>query len=878
MGKKMRSKFLACLAILPFISLAPSLSAEEVEEVVVTGSFIKGSPTDGASPVELYDRDAIEGIGAVDVADITANLAVNTGSENNADSFTSGSMQGRTNVNLRGLGLSSTLVLFDGRRQTVTGTTANDGSVFVNTSAIPLIALDRVEVLKEGAASVYGSDAVSGVVNYIFRRDFTGFEVDLTSQETDLGDSKDRRASFIWGMENGDTNFVVAYSGLSRSPLSQSELELAPLGVSGLGTSFLLFGPSTVESGPYAGTYTAFQNVGDPDCVANKGIVIPQASGFRCGFKYGPRFNIVNDEDHDQIYASLQTTLTNGMNAELDYLKSDTEVYDNPQSPSYPALSYLSPANAIAPGKGGNPFGVPVLWIGRPLASAFPSPFAPRTIEMERLSFGLSGQMENGFDWDLHMTRSAEDNYGRQPDTGTSKLAAAIDGTGGPSGDQTFDLFNPSANSQELRDWLRSDQETWTNVVLSVVDFVMSGQVGDVNLAAGAQSRREKYDISRSANSIVEFDAAGNLTVPADMIFLGGGTESSASRTTNAIFVEASTDLSENLELKGAVRYEDLENDSNVDPKISLRYEANDEVTLRASISTSYREPSLSQLYTSGVGLQGIQDYNEDGSAKGGTAFIRIAQDGNPNLESEEADNLNVGVIWRPSAAPSFEAKFDYWMVDYSNVITIESAQGIVSRTPNDPKVKRTIDGTLTGVTTSYFNAASVETNGFDVEMSYGMDTPLGEMLFGLNATHMLQYEIPVGGVATDVVGLFNHDNFARSLPETKMVLSAALDADRHTATAYGRWVSSYETTRPVSASAAAQGFTQDIDSFFTVDLQYTYTFDFMQEEDLKFTLGVKNAFDEEVPQVYDAANWSYDPKHHDPRGRMYTIGFKMSM
>ena len=872
----MRSKLLACLAIIPFVSLAFTISAEEVEEVVVTGSYIKGSPTDGASPVELYDRDTIEGIGAVDVADITANMVVDTGSENNADSFTSGSMQGRTNVNLRGLGLSSTLVLFDGRRQTVTGTTANDGSVFVNTSAIPVIALDRVEILKEGAASVYGSDAVAGVVNYIFRRDFTGFEVDLTSQETDLGNSQDRRGSFIWGVENGDTNLVVAYSALNRTPLSQSELELAPLGVSGLGTSFLLFGPSTVESGPYAGTYSAFENVGDPSCEANKGIIIPQASGFRCGFKYGPRFNIVNDEDHDQLYASLQTNLTNGVTAKLDYLKADTEVHDNPQSPSYPALSYLSPANAIAPGKGGNPFGVPVLWIGRPLASAFPSPFAPREIEMERVSFGLTGQMENGFDWDFAMTRSEEDNYGRQPDTGTSKLAAAIDGTGGPSGDQTFNLFDPFANSQELRDWLRSDQETWTNVVLSVVDFVMSGEVGDISLAVGAQSRREKYDIRRSPNSIVEFDAAGNLTKPADMIFLGGGTESSASRTTNAVFLEASTDLAENLELKGAVRYEDMETESNIDPKLSLRYDVSDEVIVRASVSTSYREASLSQLTTSGVGLQGIQDYNEDGSAKGGTAFIRIAQDGNPNLEAEEADNLNIGVIWRP--LDNFEAKVDYWMVDYSDVITIESAQGIVSRTPNDPKVKRTIDGTLTGVTTSYFNAASVETNGLDVEMSYGMDTALGEMLFGLNATHMLQYEIPIGGVTTDVVGLFNHDNFARSLPETKMVVSAALDAGRHTAAAFGRWVSSYETTRPVSASAAAQGFTQDIDSHFTVDLQYTYTFDFMQADDLKVTFGVKNAFDEEVPQVYDAANWSYDPKHHDPRGRMYSVGFKMSM
>jgi iron complex outermembrane receptor protein len=157
---------------------------------------------------------------------------------------------------------------------------------------------------------------------------------------------------------------------------------------------------------------------------------------------------------------------------------------------------------------------------------------------MDRLSFGLSGTYENGFDWDLHVTRSSEDNYGRQPDTGTSKLAAAIDGTGGPSGDQTFDLFNPSANPQNLLDWLRSDQETWTNVKLTVLDYVMSGQVGNVDLAAGLQSRSEEYDIRRSLNSVVEFDATGNLTKPADMIFLGGGTESSASRRTNAIFAE----------------------------------------------------------------------------------------------------------------------------------------------------------------------------------------------------------------------------------------------------------------------------------------------------------------------------------------------------
>ena len=862
--------------LISFLLFSNFIISDEVEEVVVTGSYIKGSPTDGASPVELYDRTTIEAIGAVNVADITANMAVNSGSENNADSFTSGATQGRTNVNLRGLGLSSTLVLFDGRRQTVAGATANDGSVFVDTSAIPVIALERVEVLKEGAASVYGSDAVAGVVNYIFRRDFTGFEVDLTHQETDLGSQEDDRASFIWGAESGDTNLVVAYSTLDRSPLSQSELELAPLGISGLGTSFLLFGPSTVDSGPYAGTYTAMQNVPDPNCIANKGILIPQASGSRCGFVYGPRFNIVNDEEHNQLYASLKTVLTSGINAELDYLKAETDVFDNPQSPSYPALSYLSPALAIAPGKGGNPFGVPALWLGRPLASAFPSPFAPREVEMERVSFGLSGTLDNGFDWDLHMTRSAEDSYGRQPDTGTSALAAAIDGTGGPSGDQTFDLFNPSANSQELRDWLRSDQETWNSVVLSVVDFVMSGQVGNVDMAVGLQSRTEKYDLKRSANSIVQFDAAGNLTVPADMIFLGGGTESDASRRTNAVFMEASTDLSDQLELKGAIRYEDLENDSNVDPKISLRYQASDDVVLRASVSTSFREPSLAQLYSDTVGLQGIQDFDTDGNTVGQASFIRIAQAGSTDLKPEEADNLNVGIIWYPT--DNLEAKLDYWMVDYTNVITIESAQGIVSRTPNSSKVQRTTGGTLTGVTTSYFNASSVDTNGFDVELLYSMETNIGSLLLGLNATHMLQYEIPVGGVTTDVVGLFNHDNFARSLPETKAVLSANLVSGSHSAAAYGRWVSSYETTNVPTAIAAGMGFDQNIDSHFTVDLQYSYSFDFNSEDDLRLTLGVKNAFDEEVPQVYDGANWSYDPKHHDPRGRMFSVGLKLTM
>lgn len=849
---------------------------QDIEEVMVTGSYIKGSPTDGASPVEIVDRDTIEDIGATSIADITRNLSVNSGSENNSDSFTQGATQGTSNVNLRGLGLSSTLILVDGRRHTLTGATANDGSAFVNTNAIPVVALERVEVLKEGAASIYGSDAVAGVVNYIFRRDFTGVELEVSSQEADISGQTDDRVSVIWGAENGDTNFVLAASVLDRSPMSGADFDpsLAQLGISGLGTSFLLFGPDTVESGPYAGTYTPFQNVPDPSCVANKGILIPQASGSRCGFVYGPRFNVVNDEDHESMYGSFKTLLANGNALEIDYMSTAIDVNDNPQSPSYPALSYLSPANAIMPGTGESPFAVPVLWLGRALGSAFPSPNAPREIETDRFSIGLSGDFDNGFDWDAHYTVSSEDFYGQQPDTSTSRFSAAIKGNGGNSGNQTWDLFTPTNNSADLIQWISTSQQTWTETELAVFDFIVTGEWGEVDIASGFQYRDETFNVARGASSIAQFDAAGNITVPADLLFLGGGLESNASRDAMAVFIEGSMNASDKLEINGALRYEDLETDSSINPKISFRYQATDNLALRASFSTSFREASLAQLTSTTIGLQGIQDYNTDGSPKGGTTFIRIAQANNPNLDAEESENMNIGAIWRPTDKLSM--KLDYWAIEYSDVITIESAQGKVAANPNDPDVKRTTGGTLTGVTTKYFNAAYVNTSGLDFESTYDFDTPWGQAQVGVNMMHMFEYEIPLNGSTVDVVGKFNHDNFARSLPETKAVFHAALESGNNSLALFGRYTTDYSTTRPLDAIATSRGFSQKIDSFFTVDLMDSYTIQ-MSDSELKLSVGVTNLFDEEVPLVYDAANWSYDPKHHDPRGRMVYVGFKLS-
>ena len=876
----LKSKFCKFFLVSTFLCLSQfSLAQQDViEEIVVTGSYIKTSSKNDTSPVDIILRDEIDSIGAFLTSDIIKNLSINSGSENNTDAFTSGSTQGTSNINLRGLGLSSTLVLIDGRRQTVTGATANDGSVFVNTSTIPLIAIQRVEVLKEGAASIYGSDAVAGVVNYIFRRDFKGFELDISDKRTDAGNQKDQSMSFILGNQSNSFQWVLAASVLNRTAMQGIvKPELSQLAVSGLGNSFLLFGPSEVDQGPYAGTYSPFENVPDANCIENNGILIPQSSGSRCGFLYGPRFNLVNDEDHENLYFSLEREF-NSITLESDLMYASINVNDNPQSPSYPALSYLSPSNLIMPGVAGNPFDVPVMWLGRPLGSSYPSPLAPREIETLRLSIGISGQFSNGFDWDLHYTLSEDDGYISQPDTSTKRFTSAIKGEGGINKNQTWNLFDSSKNSQSLIDWISTKQETWTNNKLEVIDFVLSGEIisnslGVIGLAAGLQLRQEEFSVSRDKDSRIEFDDQGNISKPADLLFLGGGIEAQAKRDAYAAFVELSISPTDNFDVKIAARYEELENDSTFDPKLSLLYKLTDYLSFRGSISSSFREPSLSQLYSGQVGLQGIQDYS-DGVPKGGTSFIRIAQNGNNLLSPEESENINLGILWKP--IENFDFKMDYWSIDYSNVITIESAQGKVINDPLNSDIKRTIDGTLIGVTTKYFNAANVDTSGIDLELNYENNTNFGLLNVGLRGTHILEYEIPgSNGSAIDVVGLFNHDNFARSLPETKIILNTSLSNNNHKVSLFGRYVSDYSTTRPLSSAAKSAGFDQKIDQWITFDLQYSYSFA-LSGNDVRLSIGSNNILDEDVPIVYDAANFSYDPKHHDPRGRLFYFGLKL--
>ena len=140
-----------------------------------------------------------------------------------------------------------------------------------------------------------------------------------------------------------------------------------------------------------------------------------------------------------------------------------------------------------------------------------------------------------------------------------------------------------------------------------------------------------------------------------------------------------------------------------------------------------------------------------------------------------------------------------------------------------------------------------------------------------------MKYEIPNGsGGMKDVVGQFNYDNFVRSMPENKTIISAQLNSGNHQAAAFYRMISDYKTNRPLDAFAKGAGIGQDIGEFNTLDLRYNYNME-MNDSKIQLSLGINNVTDEKAPLVFDASNWAYDPKHHDARGQMMYVGIKLT-
>jgi len=419
---------------------APHIAvAQDDDVIIVTGSFIKKkNQADLPSPLQTVGASDIDDIGAQNIADVTQTLTINTGAQNNPDAFTQNATTGTSNINLRGLGVGSTLVLLNGKRQVLSGAPTNDGLNFVDTSSlVPMIAIDRIEILKDGASALYGSDAVAGVVNFITLENYDGIRLngDYTSHQS-TGDYNEFNIQGLIGKDFGRGSVMVAASYLERTPLTTLERRLSRSqdDTSSLGNPGAFFGVPGVPAGT---------PIIDPGCAAAGGFpgpasaaaapLVPMGIGF-CRFDFGDFFNLVPDESRFVGMARAEVDLSDTIEWSAEFSYGDNEAVRG-NSPTFPFLqlgSAVIPGGAFGPGA--NPFNIfpgdpTLVFFGR--ASGNGGTVSPNQVTSEtwRASTSLGGDIGTG-SWEISFTKGNNEFVVATEDTVTDRFQCSLSGFG----------------------------------------------------------------------------------------------------------------------------------------------------------------------------------------------------------------------------------------------------------------------------------------------------------------------------------------------------------------------------------------------------------------------------------------------------------------
>lgn len=840
-------------------------AADSVEEVVVTGSFIKQDPLRNGSPITTISRDNLSSYGLSGISDVINYLPFNSGSEFNADVFTQNLSAGTSNFNLRGLGLNSTLVLLNGRRQTVSGGVADDGSTFVDLNAlVPLNTVDRIEILKDGATALYGTDAVAGVVNIITRQRVEGLELEADFSTTTRSSQRDVTLQGLYGRSTERFSGNASISHLRRSWLPSPERAYTRgKGFSSFGQpgAFILLGPSpTFPDLPFG--LENPQSVIDPDCASAGGLPNETVEGSglgTCTFDFAPYYHLIPRERRWLSFASGTLEFDKlEVFAEAGY--ADTSVTRG-TSPSFPILNLAS----VPADNPGNVFQSPALFLGRPLGADAPENLVTHNSETWRVVAGLQGGWREEGSWTFSTSYSANQHVVKINDALVDQFDAALNGNGGPNGDQYFNPFGSAALSQPgdvtfndpsvIAGFLSPAIYDYRTSLFSL-DALASGNLidlksGAVGFAIGGQLRSE--DIQGDLDD--QFNAENYL-------FLVGGPDFEGQRTVLAAFGELNIPLSNTLDLQLAVRHESYEDGlRSTDPKVAISWTPTEWLAARASFGTAFRAPSVFQSFSSQTALQNIND-----PITNSVVFRGVRTVGTSDLQPEEADVINIGTTVTPIAGVSLS--LDYWHFDYTNIIVKENAQALLDSDPFGPTVIRNA-GQILRIDTNYVNAPSVETDGVDVSALYAFSgTGANQWSLSADLTYINQYTIQTiaGGPKRDVAGSRNFRTFARSLPKWRTTLGAEWSRNSLGVAAYVRTISGYQDDQNAAR----------INSHVTVDTQLRYVLSegrFALEVAPVLTFGVVNLFDQDPPNV--DTNVGFDSKVHDPRGRVVYLRLK---
>jgi outer membrane receptor protein involved in Fe transport len=847
---------------------APLVAAQEEQEaVIVVGSRIGASNNfESSSPIITLDHEDIVESGYTSLQQLLIKLpASGNGTFSTRGNNQDSTANGASAISLRGLGADATLVLVNGRRVTISSFAESITTNFVDINAIPISAIERVEVLKDGASAVYGSDAVAGVVNIVLRKDFDGFETSASYGEADGYDEQNYSA--IWGTSSDVGNVTIIADYYKNSRLGNSErgslgsADQTSNGGQDFRSSRGYPGSFVVDDGE--GTPTSVQNLADPSCPADR-LFQPN-----CVFDYGPYNMIAPASERTGVmvqanrrYGAVEVFAEFGMQHNRGEARGAPTPLDGDAGLTVPSTHP------------GTPFPQAVGDIGIRRYRTVDAGARQWDIETDNLR-GLLGVRGEIGEWEWEVAGQ----YGRSESTQdgdrsmgwvrTDLLQQQINAG-------AYNPFSATQNPQDVIDQITTSLVRQGKSELTAFDATITGDLfdmpaGPVRMAAGAEYREESVS-----------------DVPDDQFQRGliFGTESvsaSADRDITSVFVEFAVPVLESVELQLAGRYDDYSDfGDTTNPKVGLRWEVTDTFAVRGSWAEGFRAPSLAQI---GLGPSQESQFFQDSyyCAEQGldpcpTLDYTIVFSGNPDLDAEDSESYNFGFVWQPTA--DFNLAVDYWDLTQENKID-EVPFGFlyeqfcnVQVTPvcvrQAPLPGDTL-GELSSINASFINIGEQSAKGIDVEINYTREVGSATVTLGLNYSNLLEFErveLNSAGdalVSRELTGEYEY-------PEDRAVFTSDWtigDWGIHTALNY---IGSFEDQPDVDFDGILDydtNNTRQVDSWMTTNVQVSYE----GFKNVTLALGADNLFDEDVPFAVgdgDSDLYGYVASQHDPRGQYF--------
>ena len=854
-------------------------SEETLQTVVVTGSLIKRANAETAEAITIIKADALKDQGIVNVEQALNTLTSNTPSVNIAQSVGTFS-GGGTYANLRGLGNSRTLVLIDGQRLAPNAFSGNA----VDLSGIPFSAIDSVQVLREGASALYGSDAIAGVINFITKKNYQGLEVQANFDHPEKAGGSSGEGDLTFGhgdLSSDGYNFMITGSYSRQGELRATQRPFSASGFYPAGGY-----TSTNNPGSWPGTFldangNQFQS-GYPGCVGNPELTTAFGN---CAYRYSAATDLLPQSSEGSGMVSFTKALPANNTLQLQYFYTQSKVEAwagpmfyffqmDPASPYYPKASQLTciPAASVN-------CALPVdladggfaIW-SDPLNDRYSGNINTE----QRLLLTFSGT-NGGWDYTgtLNYSQNKNDNrnlagypvefavagYPNQPTlTQPNGLLSNLINPFGPESAAGQALINSSYINGVYQ---LGEDKRWS------VDGHASHPLGDAfnagtpaTFAIGATVNGERYTSTTTAYNTLVIAATG-LT---DSAVEG-------SRNVQAAYLELDVPITKALDLDLSDRqdkYSDFGTTNNA--KLSVRYQPVDFLTFRGTASTGFRAPTLFQLYSppfltasnsptmgSGNPFCSPGHYTAEWTqAVCNTQGLGL-NGGNKTLGPETSQNFDLGVIVSP--IQDMGITLDYYRIILKNVVQDVPASAIYA----DPTALASYiitnsSGTLTPsvaeanqctpytaptcgyINQNFQNTGKIVTDGFDLSIQYQQRTAIGtfhEDLEGTSITQFLEQQYN-GGPETNLVG---NQQISLELPAYRWEHNLRVDwtspESMFGAGLSNRFYSSY-----IDEYANADGTQRKVGSYSLWDAYAVYK----PTSKLSVLFGIKNLFDTSPP------------------------------